>query len=57
MGSIASTGWLYVAACLAAPAISGVLSAWIFGRIDARRRKATGDPQDTILRPPVDYSI
>lgn len=52
-----TTGWLYVAACLAVPAVWGVVSAWLFGRIDARRRKAKGNDSDATLRPPVDYSI
>lgn len=57
MGSTASTGWLYVAACLAAPAVWGVISAWIFGRIDARRQKTAGVAAAEKQRPPVDYSI
>ncbi len=57
MGSTASTGWLYIAACLAAPAIWGVVSAWISGRIDAKRQKARGVSDGKAMLPPVDYSI
>ncbi len=44
MGSTASTGWLYVAACLAAPALWGVVSAWLFSRLDKRRKEAKETP-------------
>ena len=54
MNSSGSTGWLYVAACLAVPALWGVASAWIFGKIDAKRK---ANQEEQAWRPPVDYSI
>ncbi len=43
--------WLYVAACVAVPAVWGVFTAWFFGRLDAKRANKGAD------RPPMDYSI
>lgn len=48
--------WLYIAACLLVPGVWGIVSAWIFGKIDERRR-AKKPPDDSSWTPPVDYSI
>lgn len=45
--------WLYIGACLVVPAAWGAFSAWLFGRLDRRRRAAA--PGDR--RPPLDYVI
>jgi hypothetical protein len=42
--------WTYVAACVAVPAAWGAFSAWLFSRLDARRRPVAAPP-------PIDYVI
>ena len=42
--------WLYIAACVAVPGAWGAFSAWLFSRLD-RRKKSTQD------RPRIDYTI
>ncbi|MBL4633395.1 MAG: hypothetical protein JKY56_05970 [Kofleriaceae bacterium] len=48
------SGWLYIAACLLVPAAWGITSAWLFAKIDARRKPKTSQSP---AQPPVDYSI
>ena len=43
--------WLYLGACIAIPAVWGVFSAWLFGRIDKRSAAATAE------RKALDYTI
>ncbi len=43
--------WLYLGTCLVVPAAWGVLSAWLFGRLDKRTSKVDDD------RSIVDYII
>lgn len=46
--------WGYVAACVVVPAAWGVLSAWVFQRLDRRKQSLENE---AARRPPVDYSI
>ena len=41
----------YVALCVALPAAWGAFAAWLFGRIDRRRKAKLPE------RPPLDYTI
>ena len=43
--------WLYIAACVIVPALWGAVSAWLFSRLDRRRREQMPE------RPPIDYMI
>ncbi|HLU66128.1 MAG TPA: hypothetical protein VKZ63_07620 [Kofleriaceae bacterium] len=46
--------WGYVVACVAAPAGWGALCAWLFARIDRRRRGAGKTERERAF---IDYSI
>jgi hypothetical protein len=43
----------YTLACVALPALWGGFAAWLFGRLDARRKAKAPSPE----RPPLDYTI
>ena len=46
--------WAYVAACVAVPAAWGAACAWLFGRLDRRRRSSGAPPRERSF---IDYSI
>jgi hypothetical protein len=46
--------WAYVAACVVVPAAWGAFAAWLFGRLDLRRKKTGSPPRERAF---IDYSI